>query len=80
MDNKEKMAMAIHNLCDYDQRSEHYKDLLTLDCIEADDIQKPRDNCACDYCHDGNDRLALALIETLEELQDVERCFNDVNF
>jgi len=52
------------NLCVYDKRSEFYKDLTYG--LEKEDIPKPRENCFCDNCFHGRDRLALEILRLRE--------------
>lgn len=52
----------VENLCTYDPRNPLFSQ------IHADDlapIPAPRDNCYCDNCFKGRDRLALELLEYL---------------
>lgn len=47
------------NLCTYDPRSPYYADLAMA--LE-DDMRQPRQNCCCDNCFYGRDRLALEIL------------------
>lgn len=53
-------------LCWHDQRYPNYEDPLH----EEGAIQPPRENCACDNCFYGRDRLARALLKALSGLQE----------
>ena len=49
-----------NNLCAYDPRSDSYQDLKT--CF-GEDLKKPRDNCFCDNCFYGRDKLAIEILK-----------------
>jgi hypothetical protein len=51
-------------LCYYDKRNPN-------NIIDTDEPQEPRDNCYCDNCFYGRDRLALEIIELRELLKQI---------
>lgn len=54
------------NLCLYDSENPNNN----LDAYDEDDGPEPRNNCACDNCFYGRDKLAVQLLETLRQLDE----------
>ena len=54
-----EMNEILRNLCSYDKRHPLYKDLYLDDWV---DIREPRNNCFCDNCFYGRDKLALEIL------------------
>lgn len=48
------------NLCWYDPENPGFI------FLDAEDIPKPRDNCYCDNCLYGRDKLAVLLLKAIE--------------
>ena len=55
------------NLCDYDQRSWFFKNVIAVN-NDPENYPIPRDNCFCDNCFNGRDKLALEIIRLREWL------------
>jgi hypothetical protein len=53
-----KLKEIYDHLCYYDTRNPYY--ILALD---IEDIKQPRQNCYCDNCFQGLDRLALEILK-----------------
>jgi hypothetical protein len=51
------------SLCTYDARSPDYE--MHIQCISADltEIPEPRNNCKCDNCFYGRDKLAIEILK-----------------
>lgn len=52
-------------LCVYDERNPHYINLDYLDYVPG----VPRENCFCDNCFYGRDKLAMEIIRLVENKQ-----------
>lgn len=50
------------NLCWYDSRNPDY-----IEPFDDDDLRQPRDNCFCDNCFYGRDKLALEILRLQSE-------------
>lgn len=55
------------NLCVYDLRSDMYDDLFSCN---GDDMPKPRNDCFCDNCFYGRDKLAIYAIDLIEQIRE----------
>ena len=62
---------VLENLCMRDSRNPDHTDVYA--CYESDwgEIPAPRENCACDNCFYGRDRLALEILRLKEALRRV---------
>ena len=60
----ELKAQALKSLCYYDPRNPFYVDL----DLDEDEREKLPDVCYCDNCFHGLNKLALTILELLDEL------------
>lgn len=56
------------NLCSKDMRNPSWRDLYGHEDVV--DIPKPRENCTCDNCFYGRDKLALEIIRLQTQMED----------
>jgi hypothetical protein len=74
---KAVLQQAYDNLCSYDPRSPEYNDLTMFD--DPEDIpRQPRIDCYCDSCLQGNDRLALIIIEQEEQKEKILKSLTEL--
>ena len=62
---------VLENLCIRDSRNPDHADVYA--CYEeyCGEIPAPRENCACDNCFYGRDRLALEILRLKEALREL---------
>jgi len=63
-----KLSEVYDNLCVRDRRSPSFNDFYWDEDEEA--IPEPRQQCFCDNCFYGKDRLALEIIRLMEKSDD----------
>ena len=62
-----KDSEIFDNLCVYDPLNPYYQEMMDIGMYDEGETPEPRDNCFCDNCFYGRDKLAVELLKYIKE-------------